>query len=185
MTSFAALPQSGLNVMPREAPAWLDALGVAGMLLLGAWIRLPLPFTPVPVTLQTFAVLLAPFMVGPGRAMAGTGLYLSAGLAGILGGVPVFAAASGATAGYLAGFMAVPLVAAWCRSRSWRPAAGMCLSLALIYGLGAGWLALFLGLSPVTAFLQGVAPFLPGDAVKLAAAAGIAHRMPDRGPAPR
>lgn len=177
MTGSAALPRAGMRVMSRGAPAWPDALGVAGMLLLGAWIRLPLPFTPVPVTLQTFAVLLAPFLVGPGRAMAGTGLYLSAGLAGLWGGVPVFAAASGATAGYLAGFMAVPLVVAWSRSRSWRPEAGMCLSLMVLYLLGGGWLALFMGLSPGTAFLQGVAPFLPGDAVKLAAAAGTARRM--------
>ncbi|MBW7865393.1 MAG: biotin transporter BioY [Candidatus Hydrogenedentes bacterium] len=177
MTGSAALPQAGWGAIPREAPAWRDILGVAGMLLLGAWIRLPLPFTPVPVTLQTFAVLLAPFMVGPGRAMAGTGLYLSAGLAGLFSGVPVFAAASGATAGYLAGFMAVPLVVAWSRSRSWRPEAGMFLSLLLIYFLGGGWLALFLGLSPATAFLQGVAPFLPGDAVKLAATAALARRL--------
>lgn len=179
MTGSAALPRAGLHALPRKAPAWCDVLGVAGMLLLGAWIRLPLPFTPVPVTLQTFAVLLAPFLVGPGRAMAGTGLYLSAGLAGLWGGVPVFAAASGATAGYLAGFMAVPLVSGWCRSRSWRPGAGMCLSLAVVYSLGAGWLALFLGLSPLTAFLQGVAPFLPGDAAKLCAAVAVTRRISD------
>jgi biotin transport system substrate-specific component len=142
--------------------AMLDILGVAGLMALGALVRFPLPFTPVPVTLQTFVALMAGFAVGPGRATAGVSLYAVLGLAG----APLFAVSSGATLGYLAGFAAVPGVATLFRRRL----LGLLAATVVIYALGAGWLCWWASLTPGQAFMMGVLPFLPGDLLKVMAA---------------
>jgi biotin transport system substrate-specific component len=144
--------------------ALFDVIGVAGLVALGALIRIPLPFTPVPVTLQTLPVLAAAFAAGRDRAFAGISLYVMLGLLG----APLFAA-GGATAGYLAGFMAAPLIV----SRFRNPLAGMAAALGMIYLMGAGWLAYLLGLSVMEAVALGVAPFLPGALIKLALALAL------------
>ena len=152
----------------RREAAWLDVLAVAGLMALCAQIRLPLPFTPVPVTLQTLAVLAAPFLVGPQRATAGMLLYTGLGLLG----VPVFAVAFGPTFGYILGFIAAPAAIAGFR----RPAHGLLAGIAAIYGPGALWLMLWAGASPWQAFALGVVPFLPVDALKAAVVYRLAAR---------
>jgi len=142
--------------------ALFDVWAVAGALALGALVRIPLPFSPVPLTLQTFVVLVAAFAVGERRAGAGTTLYLALGWYG----VPLFAVSSGATMGYLLAFVAVPFVV----TRFRNTALALLAATLLIYGLGAGWLCLGLGLAPWQAVVTGVAPFLVGDALKAAAA---------------
>ncbi len=139
----------------------LDVLGVLGLMTLGAYVRLPLPFSPVPVTLQTFFVLVCPFLTGPRRSAAGIGLYLVLGAAG----VPLSAAAP-ATLGYLAAFVAAPWVCVHFR----QPLVGMLAATCLIYALGAGWLIGGMGLPPTHAVAVGLLPFLPGDCVKVLAA---------------
>jgi len=166
-----------INVFPLEQAAQepvrarttliLDVLAVPGLMAAGALARIPLPFSPVPMTLQTFVVLLAAFAVGRHRAAAGIVVYIALGTAG----APLFAVQSGATVGYLAAFAAAPYVVTAFR----RPASGMIAATLLIYGLGVTWLVLALGLSPMHAILTGVAPFVPGDAIKLIAA----HRLVD------
>ncbi|MFO7973200.1 MAG: biotin transporter BioY [Candidatus Hydrogenedentota bacterium] len=165
MNTQHALPAT--LVAEKGRSAVLDAVAVAGLMAMGAWIRLPLPFTPVPVTLQTLPVLLAAFLVGRNRAMAGALLYMVFGLAG----APVLAvgATFGATFGYLAGFVAAP----WVVSRFRTPLAGLIAATLAIYAFGATWLSLYTGHSLSAAVLVGVAPFLPGDALKAAAAYGI------------
>ncbi len=150
----------------RGAAVW-DVLGIAGLVALGALVKIPLPFTPVPLTLQTFVVLAAGYLVGPRRATAGIALYLALGLAGM----PLFAVTSGATAGYLLAFLAAPFVV----TRFRNPAAGVAAGTAIIYLLGAGWLVLALGLSPWQALVTGVVPFLPGDALKAVAVYRVAR----------
>jgi len=142
---------------------------------LGAYVAVPLPFTPVPLTLQTFFVLLSGVLLGRGWSVGTQGAYLGlggAGMAAFAGAAAGSAHLFGPTAGYLWAF---PLAAAlagtlWRRSEG---AAARWLSLALadavILGAGALWLGLFLGLSPWKAFWMGVAPFLPGEALKVAA----------------
>ena len=154
----------------------MDVLAVAGLMTLGAWVRIPLPFTPVPVTLQTFCVLLAAFMVGRNRAMTGALVYLALGLAG----APVLAvgATFGVTFGYLVGFAAVP----WAVARFRNSAAGIVAATFVIYAFGAAWLSLYMNLSMSAAVMLGVAPFLPGDALKAAAVYAIVHRIPHRVP---
>lgn len=157
------------GVAEVRRPAALDAIAVAGALVVGAWARVPLPFSPVPLTLQTLPVLMAAFAVGRNRATAGMLLYVGLGLAG----VPLFAASFGPTFGYLLGFVAAPAVA----SRFARPAAGMAVAMLAIYAFGVAWLSLWMAWSPWLAFLTGVVPFLPGDLLKLAVACRLVSWM--------
>ncbi|MEA3365258.1 MAG: biotin transporter BioY [Candidatus Hydrogenedentes bacterium] len=157
--------------LKKGRSAVLDAVAVAALMTMGAWIHIPLPFTPVPLTFQTLPVLLAGFLVGRNRAMAGALLYMILGLAG----APVLAvgATFGATFGYLVGFVAAP----WVVLRFRRPVVGLIAGTLVIYAFGATWLSLYTGHSLSTAVLLGVAPFLPGDALKAAVAYGIIRGM--------
>lgn len=143
-----------------------------------AQVSIPLPGTPVPLTLQTLAVLLVGATLGRVLGTLSTGLYIVAGLAG----VPWFAGhASGmhaATLGYLIGFV----VAAWFvgrlaaegRDRTFLSAAWlMVIGNLIIYGCGVPVLALAVGVSLPQAVMLGVVPFLLGDVVKILAAAGL------------
>jgi biotin transport system substrate-specific component len=151
---------------------------------LGAQLAFPLPGTPVPVTGQTFVVLLGAAALGPGRAVLGAGLY---GLVGLLG-VPWFAVSSGASLGYVAGFVVAALVVGrFARSgvlASWRGAAtAMVVGNLVIYALGATVLAVVLGVGPRAAVAMGVTPFLLGDLLKVSAATALlpaTQRLLDR-----
>lgn len=164
-------PLAAAAVLVREV---ILLLGVALALAMSARIAVPLGFTPVPVTAQTFVVLLVGVLLGARRAGAGAATYLVLGVAG----VPWFAA-GGATLGYLVGFV----LAAWIVGRGaeagrlagrWSALRVMALAHAAIHMLGATWLALFLGVGASEAFALGVAPFLIGDTVKVIAAAALA-----------
>ena len=151
--------------------AVLQILGVTLAMVLAAQMRMPLPWTPVPVTLQTFVVLSVPFLVGPSRATWGIALYLLMGLLG----APLFAVGSFATMGYLLAFLAAP----WVVTRFSNPAAGIAAAMLLIYALGAGWLKAVGDVSWLKALEAGVVPFLPGDAMKALAAYGVARATRD------
>ena len=156
------------------------ALVVAGAAFIGlaAQVSIPLPGTPVPVTGQTFAVLLAGAAGGLWRGLASAALYAVVGLAG----VPWFAGgASGlvtATFGYILGFvLAAAVVGAlaergWTRT-PWRTFASMLVGSAVIYAVGVPWLKAALGVTWAKAFSLGLTPFLVGDLLKAALAAGI------------
>ena len=150
------------------AHAVMTVIAVAGALTIGAYARLPLPFTPVPLSLQTFAILAAPFLVGRSYAAMGAGLYLALGLAG----APIFAMAFGPTFGYILGFVAAPFAVMAFRN----PLAGIVAGTAVIWALGASWLAIWTGGNLPAAIMLGVAPFIPGDILKAAAAYAVAKR---------
>lgn len=156
----------------RSDFAVIDVLAIAGLMALAAQARIPVPFSPAPVTLQTFIVLIAAFLVGAPRASLGMALYVGLGVLG----VPLFAVSSGATLGYLLAFLFVPHVVARFRNAL----AGLAAATALIYLLGSAWLAIALGLTVAQAVAVGVLPFLPGDAVKIAAAWALAGRLTRR-----
>lgn len=155
----------------------LTIIGTAFITVAG-YITIPLPFTPVPISLATFAVLLTGAALGPLRGAASAGLYLVLGLVG----VPLFAhGASGwafSSFGYIVGYVvAALLVGALARRRSDRSVWSM-LGLAAvgsltIYAFGVPWLAAFAGIDLATAFTVGVLPFLIGDALKIVAMAGL------------
>ncbi len=156
-----------------------NALGIAAFALLTiltAFVRVPLPYTPVPLTLQTLAVLGSAGFLGR-KAAVSQALYLALGAAGL----PVFQGAAGGighllgpTGGYLAGFVAAAYMAGWALERP-RPLAMMALVMVMasliILVLGAGWLAVLMKLDHTQALNLGLAPFLAGDMVKSALAA--------------
>lgn len=166
---------------PRRTALTDALLIIGGSLIVAALaqVRIPLPFTPVPLTGQTLGVLLVAAVLGRARGAASLGLYLIEGLLGL----PVFAGEPlglarllGPTGGYLVGFVAAAaLVGALAErgmDRDWKRVSLMYLSgMAVIYLFGVAWLALFTG--PQGALTAGLLPFLPGDVVKAAIAALI------------
>jgi biotin transport system substrate-specific component len=185
MTAIApAAPRTLADVvLPRTLVADIAlVVGFAALTAVAAQVTFPLPWTPVPITGQTFSVLAAGTVLGLRRGLLSQLLYVAVGALG----APVYAdgnggwaAATGATGGYLLGFvLAAALVGALADRRQDRqlltslPA--MLAGSAVIYGIGVPWLAWKLGVSGVKAIELGMAPFLIGDAVKLLAAGGLA-----------
>jgi biotin transport system substrate-specific component len=157
------------------------ALIVAGTVLiaLAAQVVIPVPGSPVPITGQTFGVLLSAGALGFRRGIASTVLYLLIGIVGL----PVFADAShgmevvtGATGGYLIGFIAAAAVIGRLAELGWdRNLIGaigaMLIGSVLIYAFGLPWLAYVAHLDPATTLQEGLYPYIPGDVAKLALAA--------------
>ena len=159
----------------RARDALLVLAGTAVITVAG-YIAIPLPFTPVPLSLATFAVLLTGATLGPVRGAASAGLYLLIGLVGI----PVFAGGGSGWAfssfGYILGYvLAAAAVGRLARSRAdrnvWSTLGLAALGTALIYLCGVPWLAVFLGVDLATALAFGVVPFLIGDTIKIVATA--------------
>lgn len=149
-------------------------LAFAGVIGLSARLVVPLPFTPVPVSGQTLAVLLGAAALGRGRATLGTALYLALGVAGL----PWFTGAGGATLGYIVGFVVAAALVGWAAERgAGRTPAGALAAMvagnAAIYACGAGFLAVHLGLGVRGAVALGVLPFLAGDALKIVVATAL------------
>lgn len=146
------------------------------LITVGAFISIPLPFTPVPIVLQNFFVLLAALLLGWKWAAVSVALYLLLGAVGL----PVFSAARGGlghffgpTGGYLIGFLVCAVAAGLLR----RPRGGILLNLLAavvgiltIYLVGVPWLKSVAGMNWAAALGAGVVPFLIGDAIKIAAA---------------
>jgi biotin transport system substrate-specific component len=147
---------------------------------LGAFVRIPLPFTPVPVTLQVFFVLLSAVMLGR-KAAISQALYLGLGAMGL----PIFTGAGagfahlfGPTGGYLLGFVAAAFAIGMITEKN-KNAAVMTLALLLgiviIYACGTLQLALLLHVAPLRALQLGALPFIMGDALKAAAVLALAR----------
>ena len=153
-------------------------LGGAAFVGLAAQVAIPLPFTPVPLTLQTFAVLLAGAALGSLRGVLAMAVYAVAGVAG----VPWFAEGSSGFAmpsfGYILGFVIaagiVGRIAEHGATRTaWRTAGLMVVGNLVIYAVGVTWLKYAIDVTWAKALELGVAPFLVGDAIKIALAAGL------------
>jgi biotin transport system substrate-specific component len=137
-----------------------------------AQVRVPLWFTPVPFTGQTFAVLASGLVLGWRRGAASQLLYVTAGAVGL----PVFQGANGGwayvtgpTLGYLIGFVAAALVAGFVARKALFRGAGLVGALAgtiTVYVFGVAWLAHALVVGLPEAVALGVVPFLVGDAIK-------------------
>jgi len=160
------------------AGLWRDvALVMGGALLVALCSRIEVPLRPVPITAQTFGVLLVGALIGSGRGVLSIFTYLALGASGF----PVFAVGSGnsvisggPTAGYLAGFVVAAGVVGRLSKRGWdrqtfTTLLAMTLGMLPIYALGVLWLARFVGWTHVVSV--GILPFLVGDALKIALAA--------------
>jgi biotin transport system substrate-specific component len=171
-----ALAPSSTGVAGLRNGVRFGALAFGGTLALALSAKAQIPFYPVPMTLQTLAVLVIGGVFGLRLAATTIALYLAEGLLGI----PVFAGAAagpaymfGPTAGYLAGFLAAAAVIGALADRglmrSWIwLAAAMGLGHVIIFACGFGWLALATGASK--AWSVGVAPFYLATLVKTALA---------------
>jgi biotin transport system substrate-specific component len=159
----------------RDLVVVVAAAAVVGLL---AQLSIPLGFTPVPITGQTLGVLLAGSALGWRRASAALTLYLVAGLAG----VPWFAGHQagnpGVDLGYLIGFVVAAAACGWLAERGadrrvLRALPAMVAGEVCIYAIGVPYLALSLHVSLARAIALGCTPFLLGDALKAAVAAGL------------
>lgn len=179
MSLVSASPRTLGDVVPGGLVRNV-ALVVGGTLFvaLSALVQIPLPFTPVPLSLQTFAVLLTGAALGSRRGAASMALYLLAGMAG----VPWFAQHhSGwafASFGYVVGFVA----AGWLAGRLAEAGADrqvlksvglLVLGNVVIYVFGVAGLMAYTGMGLGTGLAKGVAPFLVGDVIKIVVAAAL------------
>jgi biotin transport system substrate-specific component len=154
-------------------------IGASAIIAIAAQIAIPLPFTPVPLTMQPLAVVMVGVVLGAWRGAAAAALYLLEGISGL----PVFAQGHGGalwllgpTAGYLYSYPFAAFVAGWFSERGWgssviRALAGMLFALAVIYAGGWAWLAILTG--PRAAFSMGIVPFVVADLVKIAIGAAL------------
>lgn len=156
----------------------LLVLGGTLFLAVAGQLSIPLWFTPVPLSLATFAVLLEGAALGPVRAGLSTSLYLVLGMAG----APIFASQTSgwsfASFGYIVGFVpAAVVVGALARCRADRTVVTTATTAALgsliIYAIGLPWLMAYLDVDLATGLELGVYPFLAGDAIKALAAAAL------------
>jgi biotin transport system substrate-specific component len=180
--------QDGLRATPLPVVAWKTGIAVvlgSALVAICAHIAMPLGFTPIPVTMQTFAVLLLALLFTPGAAFACLALYLTEGAMGL----PVFSPHGpggmvqllGPTGGYLLSYPFAAALASWLyrgrRSSFLAALAGAGLASILILAAGATWLGLLTHVKLSVVFAQSVAPFLPGDAIKVLAAAACVSML--------
>jgi biotin transport system substrate-specific component len=156
----------------------LVLIGVA-LIAIGAKISIPIPGNPVPITGQTFGVLVAGGALGFRRGIAASGIYV---LLGVLG-LPFFALSKtgvevlwGTTGGYLIGFIVAAAIVGRLAELGWdRKLVGaigaMLIANAAIYVIGVPWLMYVTGNDLAWGIQNGLLPFLLGDAIKLALAA--------------
>ncbi len=145
---------------------------------LAAQVSFHIPGTPVPVTGQTFAVLLTGAALGLWRAGLSMVLYMAAGIAGVPWYHDHTSGFGGPAFGYIVGFVAAAALIGWLAEHGGdrtvpRTVITMVMGTAAIYAVGATWLAIDLRIGAGTAWKLGVQPFLLGDALKLALAAGV------------
>lgn len=155
--------------------------GLVGLTAVSAQIAVPLPFTPVPLTFQTFAVLAGAAALGAQRAVIAQVSYLVLALAGLpilAGGASGPEKVIGATGGYLVGFVIASYLVgriaergATLKVRS--TIVAYLVGTSVIYTFGALWLAQFTGNSVSWAIANGVVPFLIGDLIKAIAAGAV------------
>lgn len=148
-----------------------------------AYVSIPIPGLPAPVSFQVFGVYFAGLLLGPRWGGFSFGVYLLAGIAG----APVFSNGGaglgyllGPTGGYLVGFLLAAILIGAIVHRGLDPkplsdvslptqAGALVAGLVLIYAVGVPWLAVSTGLPPAEAATVGALVFLPGDAIKIAA----------------
>lgn len=181
--SIAQRPTIVDRILPKSLVTDF-ALILVGVALIAGAAQLVIPMYPVPMTGQTFAVLLVAMSLGFGRATISVAAYVALGAAGL----PIFQAAAsgwsfGPTLGYLVGFIAAAALVGWLAQRGWdkswlKVGAAFLAGSVVIYAFGLAWLSIFLGAvgAPndiVSVLNAGLAPFLVGDIVKAVAAAAL------------
>jgi len=174
-------------VSNRSARRGVGVAAFVAAMALSAYVVMPLPWTPVPMTLQPLIVLLAGLLLGPTLGATAMAAYLALGISG----APVFAAGGaglpwllGPTGGYLIAFPAVAYVvgrlAGGQGASLLRMAGAMVVGLAVLYLGGVSQLMILTGQDLPGLLALGVLPFLGGDLVKIGIALVVAGRTRDR-----
>ncbi len=189
------MSKSATQVLSRTNTWWMQvALVVTAsfFVALCARITVPLPWTPVPLTLQNFAVLLVAMVLGSRAGFAAMMLYLAEGASGLpvfnpagLGGI---AQLLGPTGGYLFAYPLVALVVGWIAERGTRRVARNLIAATLgevvLFAGGLIWLAVLTHGSWLQAAHFGLYPFLFAEIAKIVGASGAASRLPRLGARP-
>lgn len=185
------MTRSAVQTISRSQPAWwatqlLLVLSASWFVALCARLALPLPFTPVPLTLQNFAVLLVGLALGSRRGFAALALYLAQGAAGL----PLFSPTGpggiaqllGPTGGYLLAYPAVAWLAGVIAERGTKGFTRSALAASageiLLFACGIGWLVVWTRGSWALAAHFGLYPFVFAEVVKVMSAAALAVRLP-------
>lgn len=187
MNKIGALTCNKEMISDRRISAALGVLFFVMATALGAYARIPVKGSPVPITLQTFFVILSGAVLGKRLGLFSQTAYLFLGVLGF----PLFEGRSfgflhllGPTGGYLFGFIvAAYLVGFMTESKKNEPihaAASFIFGSLVIYFFGALWLNLFFKANLIDAISIGVLPFIPGDIVKVFVAAAIYTRISRR-----
>ena len=175
MTTVPAVLSTRL--LPRSRPVTATlVVGFALLTALMAQIEIPLWFTPVPITGQTFAVLLSGAALGWKAGAASQTLYVGLGAIGLpfySGGEGGWIVATGATGGYLIGFVIAAALVGYLAERGQdrnviTAMAALIAGNAVIYLFGVAWLASYLELGTTEAMELGLVPFVIGDLIKIA-----------------
>ena len=178
-TSNGSLAQTYLPKTETNRMLGSVALTVVGTIIMALAAKTSVPFSSVPMTLQTLAVFGIAAAYGRNLAVATMMLYIAEGLVGL----PVFAGAvagpaymAGPTAGYLVGFVAAAAIVGTAADKGWgahplKMFGTMLAADVVVFALGFAWLATLIG--PEKAFNFGVLPFVLGDIVKIALASAI------------
>ncbi|MDA0256189.1 MAG: biotin transporter BioY [Chloroflexi bacterium] len=170
--------------LPRVSGLPLALLAIAagvGLLAISARLRITLGFSPVPITGQSFAVLLIGAVYGSRLGAATVLAYLATATAGLpffAGGASGWAYFTGTSGGYFVGFFIAAYAVGWLAERGWdrtalTMAAAMVIGNVIIYVPGWWWLMRELGISAGRSWDLGVQPFLIGDALKIGLASGL------------
>ncbi len=179
ITHQKTFPSLAEIVCPQINRRWEIALIVTGSWLIALAAQIAIPLWPVPITGQTFGVLLVGALLGSKWGAWAVMVYLAQGAMGL----PVFAGGTGGparllgpTGGYLVGFVAAAFVVGWLSERGWHrrfttTAISMLIGNLVIYVFGLAWLAAFLGWSGDAVLRAGFLPFVPGDLLKVLLAA--------------
>lgn len=183
--------KTATGVLDRgQSPAWwMQAVLVVSASLfvaLCARVTVPLPFTPIPLTLQNFAVLLVGLALGSRRGFAALALYLAEGAFGLpvfnptgLGGI---AQLLGPTGGYLMAYPLVAFISGWIAERGTRSfrrsAVAAAVGEVVLFAAGLTWLTVWTRGSWWQAAHFGLYPFVFAEVAKVMAAAGVTARLP-------
>jgi biotin transport system substrate-specific component len=169
-------------VSGRQLRMMLYASLFAALMAAGAFIAIPIG--PVPIVLQNLFVLLAGLLLGRHWGLASVGIYLLAGISGL----PVFAGGLGGigrivgpTGGYLIGYLPAVYLTGLISEKGNRKILfdllGMIVGSAIVYLCGVSWLMTLTGMTLNKTLAVGMLPFLPGDALKIAAAIPITKAL--------
>ena len=169
------IPQQNTKI--RSSRLTLAGLMTAVLCILGP-LSIPLPFSPVPISLTNLAVFFAVYLLkikGGTVCLGAVGLPVFSSFSGGLGKL------AGPTGGYLIGFIFLALIQGFLMKcfpgKTAAAVAGMALGMAVCYLFGTAWLAFQMGLTFPAALAAGVLPYLPGDGIKIAIAAAAGPKL--------